>query len=381
MAAATPISKEQASRLYVPYFSVKVEGFAKQLEDVIQVTYRDSVNQFDSCDLVLNNWDPVTRAPKYEPAAGKALEPGAELSLEMGYRDQRRLMLIGEITGVEPTFPASGAPTLSIQAQSLLRSFRKKTHTSSWADKTDSQIAEELGNQQPSDQRPGLGVRVELHPAARNEQPNKFVFMNNQYDVVFLLERARRRGYSFYLDTEQEPRVLRFGPFQEGPDFQQKRYRFVWGKSLVDFRPRLATGNQLEKVTVRGWNRRTREAIVGEAKWGDAGLRMNLDLRSARDAVADCHRVVTNKQVHTRAEADYLAQGILRDQLEQLLTASGTTVGLPDLVAGRKAEIAGLGPRFSGVYFMTSTTHTIGPGGYQTGFTARRETALEGAAT
>ncbi len=35
--------------------------------------------------------------------------------------------------------------------------------------------------------------------------------------------------------------------------------------------------------------------------------------------------------------------------------------------------IKGLGARFSGTYFLTETTHTIGAGGYTTRFGARRE--------
>jgi phage protein D len=61
-----------------------------------------------------------------------------------------------------------------------------------------------------------------------------------------------------------------------------------------------------------------------------------------------------------------------------MVEASGSTVGLPELRAGRKVEIAGFGPRFTGEYFITETTHTIGSNGYTTTFKARREGPLEG---
>jgi phage protein D len=56
-----------------------------------------------------------------------------------------------------------------------------------------------------------------------------------------------------------------------------------------------------------------------------------------------------------------------------MVKASATTVGLPDLRAGRRVQIAGVGSRFSGTYFVTDTSHTIGDGGYTTRFNARRE--------
>ena len=57
---------------------------------------------------------------------------------------------------------------------------------------------------------------------------------------------------------------------------------------------------------------------------------------------------------------------------EILVEAKGKTIGVPDLRAGGKVKITNLG-RFSGVYVVTSTTHTIGEGGYTTDFNARME--------
>ena len=60
------------------------------------------------------------------------------------------------------------------------------------------------------------------------------------------------------------------------------------------------------------------------------------------------------------------------------MTATGTCVGLPDLRTGQRVRIKGVGSRFSGTYFVTETTHTIGDQGYSTNFTARREQKIEG---
>jgi phage protein D len=59
-----------------------------------------------------------------------------------------------------------------------------------------------------------------------------------------------------------------------------------------------------------------------------------------------------------------------------MVEATGTSVGLPELRAGQQLLIRGLGARFSGVYFVTKTTHTLNDSGYVTKFTARREAAL-----
>jgi len=68
-----------------------------------------------------------------------------------------------------------------------------------------------------------------------------------------------------------------------------------------------------------------------------------------------------------------MAKDLLLARLKEMVKASGATVGLPDLRAGRTVQIGGLGKYFSGTYFVTDSTHTIGNDGYRTTFNARRE--------
>jgi phage protein D len=93
--------------------------------------------------------------------------------------------------------------------------------------------------------------------------------------------------------------------------------------------------------------------------------------------------------VSTQQEADRLARDLLRRRLKEMLQATGTTVGLPDLRAGRKLGIAGFAQRtardtptglpnvIEGEYYVTESTHTIGASGYRTEFSARREGKLQ----
>ena len=59
--------------------------------------------------------------------------------------------------------------------------------------------------------------------------------------------------------------------------------------------------------------------------------------------------------------------------MKQMVTVNGTTVGLPDLRAGSKLQIDGVGARLGGQYFVTETTHGFSDSGYTTRFKARRE--------
>jgi phage protein D len=294
-----------------------------------------------------------------------------------GFGDQSplQLMMVGQTTTLEPDFPNGGPPTLQVRGLNVLHRFRKKQHTWAWEDTRDSEIAQELGRLPVSDNRPGLGIEVRLgdqDPADEPQEP--FVFMNNEYDILFLLGRARRHGYTVYLGEEQKSgKTKQFLYFGSSDLDTYNTYKLEWGKSLTQFRPTLTTANQVDSVTVLGWDRRAKRAIQGTAKWGEPGLKINLDQQAVARAVEGRQEVITDKPVYTRQQANAMAKDILRNQLKEMIKASGGTVGLPDLRAGRVVQIGGLGERFNGTYFVTDTTHTIGNDGYRTTFNARRE--------
>jgi uncharacterized protein len=377
---ATAIFQDNET-FYVPHFEVKIAGHKLPndvVRDVIQVSYKDSIEEIDSFELLINNWDAEKGAFKYEPfsqANFKGMfEPGKRLELWMGYLQNIRLMLTGEITTLEPNYPESGGSTLSVRGLNVLHAFRKKQHTWAWENMRDSDIAREIGKQPVSEDKPGLGIEVRINEDDAGREPEEvFVFMNNQYDILFLLDRARRHGYSLYLDIDKKTNK-EFLYFGRAGLVRTVTYELEWGKSLVQFKPTLTTTKQVSKVTVRGWNRRTHQPIEGTADITQCST--NRDQTAVARAVDGKHEVITNRPVHTPQEATALAKDILCNQLQEMIKTSGATVGLPDLRSGNKLHITKLGPRFDGEYFITETNHSIGDSGYRTTFSARREGPL-----
>ena len=76
--------------------------------------------------------------------------------------------------------------------------------------------------------------------------------------------------------------------------------------------------------------------------------------------------------MQTVAEARTVARRRMRQIAQGTVEARGKTIGLPALRAGTKIDVVALG-RFSGLYQVTSTTHTINESGYTTDFSARME--------
>lgn len=377
--------EHQPERFYVPAFTVTIAGRELPdpvVRDVLEVKYTDNVEEIDSFELTLSNWDAERFRPKYEPPStddhAGLFDPGQELTLSLGYVGNQELMLNGVITTLEGGFSAAGL-TLSVRGLNVLHRFRTEQHSYAWENTTDSRIAEDLGGRPVAQGRPGLGIRVETSP--QEEPQEAYVFMDNQYDIVFLLQRARRRGYELVLQQGESPdeQVLYFGPSDDRGQPPAPTI-LEWGRSLVSFRPTLSTATQISEVVVRGWDRRQNKLIEGKASWEslvtDSGEKARM--RNLAQAFGNRREIVTDRPVHSKSEATNLAKQILRDKLKSMVTATGSVVGLPDLRAGRKVQIVGLGERFDGEYFLTETTHSLGDGGYTTELKARREGPPQG---
>lgn len=351
---------------YVPSFELKLRGrpVAKDvIRDVISVSYKDNVAEIDSFEVVITNWDAEHRTFKYSDDT--LFDPGAEIELRMGYRgrDDFELMITGEITALKPAFPSGGQPTLAISGLNLMHRFRGKQESHTYTDKTDSEIAKEIGAR--------VQVDVDTKPGA--EPRHAYLVQDNTYDLVFLMERARANDYDLVVkEPDNAPRHLYFGPSTE---VRRESYRLVYGGSLIEFQPNLTTANQVGEVVVRGWDPIRKEKIehratLAELKTEGLGAGVAPGIQKSFE---DRKEIVATTVVESPAEARRLAIETLQQIAKGLVTATGSTVGLPKLRAGSVIEVGGLGERFSGRYFVTDTTHAIGDSGYTTQFGCRRE--------
>ena len=393
-----PLDVYAGQDFYVPSFRLMIRGQEATVQDndVMSVTYQDSLTEIDSFDITVMNWDPEKRAFKYTDDS--TFDPGQEVELWIGYyrngADELRRVLIGVITTLSPNFPAAGGPTLTVRALNLFHRFRTKQMTRPVVKTTDTKIAQALVeeiakeiNQNP-ETIPQLKLEIDPDDVKNNQcEPEiEYLLVNNQFPILFLMERARRIGYELTLE-EPPTGTQRLVTFHYRPTSAVNRPTYVleWGKSLINFQPTLRMANQVSEVTVRGWN------PSGKAKFEAKATRADLAAEGVvnpsvlgvdEDALAQKLEITVDRPIQTEAEAKELAKKKLRQIAEVMVEAKGKTVGLPDLRAGVKLQIRGLGTRFSQAaghppfsYLVTSTTHTIGEGGYTTDFTARMESS------
>jgi phage protein D len=381
---------------YVPAFAILIGGQRQIVQDVISVSYTDSLTDVDSCELTVNNWDPdkATTGGKFPESPFKysdadTFNPWQSLELWMGYIrngiDERQKMLTGEIATMTPTFPASGGSTLSVRALNLLHRFRTKQQTRPFFNRKDSEIAELVVKDIAAEVRksiPQLTLQLnqqEIEANKKKEEIVKYVVMQNQYPIQFLLERSREIGYELFVEESaakpgSKGRVVTLH-YRPTAAAKQVAYRLKWGKSLVSFQPTLQTANQVSSVTVRGWDPAGKKKIEKTVKRTEIKgvVQPGPDLAVDESELSQKLEITVDHPIQNEVEARTVAEQTLLRLAQGIVQAKGKTVGLPSLRAGSKITIAGLGTRFSGLYLVTGTTHTMGEGGYTTDFSARME--------
>ena len=341
-----------------PSFKVLVGGSELPVEaalDILEVKVSDYVEGAGTFTITFNNWNSDTQEFKW--VDGDLLVEGAEVEIKVGFVDDLRSMLKGEVTALEPEFSPGEAPTLKIHGYDLLHRFRRGRNTRSFVNMKDSQIAEQIAGE--------LGLRAQ---ADDTQITHEYVLQSNQTDVDFLLERARRINY----EVTVKDKTLNF---RKAANNKDKLVSLDFGLTLTSFYPRLNTLRQVSEVVVQGWNHKTKKAITSKAQAGDEVSKMGgskLGASISKEAFSKATAVVIDKPVFTEGEAAQIAKGKFNEMTVDFITGEGTAIGNTDLRAGEVVELKGLGTRFSGLYYITSSTHEVNTKGYRTRFTVER---------
>jgi uncharacterized protein len=280
-----------------------------------------------------------------------------------------------------PNFPESGPSTMTVHCVNLLQRFRIQQVNKNYFQKQDSWIARDLVQGVAKDIRQtisSLDLRVddqEISQNLANEQPIPFLDVHQQYAVNFLFARSREIGYDIWLedDTQGGPRRTVTFHYAPGKYTLRPTYILEWGKSLTSFQPSFGIANLPDEVIVRSWNPTAKKKFEASATRADLAQQCVFDpttnLGVLQGPLSKKTELITDVVVQSDVEAKTVAVSKMIKMTQDALQAKGRAVGLPDLRMGNKVSIQGLG-RFSGMYQLTGTTHTIGDGGYTTDFSA-----------
>ncbi len=280
---------------------------------------------------------------------GKALDISVKRA-----NNQVKAIFGGEITAVEVECTRYERSLVVRGYDKSHRMYRgRKTRT--FLTQTDSAIASAII------QEAGLQADVQ---ATTNQ--NEYVMQHSQHDMEFLRELAARNGYQIVVDGAK----IKFRSAETSPPEAPVQ---ELDQGLISFSGRLSAVAQPNSVEVRGWNPKTKLAVVGTAATsattstiGD-GKKGGAAAQTAFGSSAKI--VVSHIPVRIAAEATSHAQALLDQMASSYLSAEGCCIGEPAVKAGVLVQIKGVGTKFSGKYFVTASRHEYTPqDGYQTTF-------------
>lgn len=269
---------------------------------------------------------------------------GAPVEITMSDNDDpndQQSVFKGEITAVEPDFEDGTIATLTVRGYAKSHRLHRETKTKVWQNVKDSDIAQQIASSV------GLSPQVQA-----TSEVFKHVFQNALTDMAFLQQRAERIGYEVFVQDEK----LYF----RKPDPSGGAESLEWGEELRRFHPRMTITEQVNEVTVKGWDPKKKEAIVGQAsasktspevgfgKWGG---------QAAQSALSAAKKIEVRSPVQSQADADAVAKAILNEINSGFIEAEGEARGMPNLKAGMIIQLTKLGAKFSGKYKMTSVRH------------------------
>jgi uncharacterized protein len=340
------MAEHYGTRHLVPTFQVRLNGNDLPLsavDDLMAVAVSEDLQVPGMFTLQLQSWDMQQQRVTW--ADDPVFDVGTAVVMRMGYVDHLETLLEGEITGLELEHDARDALMLTVRGYDRRHRLLRGQKTRSFTKMTDSAIARKIA------QEHGLSAFV-----SDTTETLEYLLQHNQTDLAFLQERAWRLGYEV---TVQETRLY-FRPYQH----RQPEVLTLDRDDLLEFSPRLSTLSQVEAVEIRGWDVKNKQAVIGQARANGGRTQLPFALGSA---------VSVNRPVVSQQEADEIAQGRLNDIGLDYITGAGRSLGRTDLRAGTVVRMTGLGQRFSGLYYLTATTHIYAPAeGYYTTFVVRR---------
>jgi uncharacterized protein involved in type VI secretion and phage assembly len=333
-------------------FSNEIDVFFDGAEvddaDVISFVVERDLDQPDMAVITLRN-DHDKNTKDRNPAQPIEIRAGGAKG------SPKSTIFKGEIVGIEPVYEAQGERRVVIRGFNRMHRMLSGKKSKTFQDQSDQDIVTSIVVAH------GLSAQCGSDPKITHQH----VYQNNQTDLEFIRARAARLGFSVWCE---DTKLFFDKPKTDQDSGIELRIEEAGEHHIKTFRARVSAANIVNKVTVRGWDPKKKEAIVGEAT--AAGSR--LGSKHAAAAAGDLGRVVTftvDQPIFSVAEAQAIAKARLGEHMMSYLTGEAECRGhaayKPGIVVTITVNADTADDRFNGKYLITGVTHkyTHGRGG------------------
>ena len=314
------------------------------------------------------------------------------LTLYLGYAPGLpEQMFVGQIVAVSPTFPNSGPPTVTVTAQDARYRMQQGTKLRWFAipiptvgnfpipDILTAPLVSLENLLIPIIDPVGAAISVLLggvEAVAAISDPGsaqKFIRKEaDESDYKFLGRIARENGWEMFVD-HSGPLGGHMLRFQSPLDHLSPDLTLTYGRSLLEFTPRITNVGQIFSVTAFIWITEIKMTFAVTLGWDWDRMSLTLMIYPAGITLQPGPSHYLIKDPVTPLTAPRRIIGELLPKLNKRLTGVGSTVGNPAIKASSVIQFEGLGEQFGGLYRVTKATHTFDQNGYRTEFEVRKE--------
>jgi phage protein D/phage baseplate assembly protein gpV len=333
---------------FAPRFAIRISGttmLADVSGQVLQVEVETNLDVAGKFAITLRNQDNAL-------LDSALFDLGKTVEIHLGYGNDLKPAFLGEITAIEPEFPADGGPVVMISGVDKSHKLRRsQPEPTNYSATSDSVIAARIAAQN--------GLIPVVDPTPPFLEP----ITQTTSDMAFLKSRAEHYFFDVYVQWDR----LHF----QFPRPATAAHVLEWGRNLSSFSPRISAAGLAGLQVIRDYNQELAQSIFGIA------LAMDFDVDNLEEKLGSAAMDLLTSLVRTgvrksRADNPFdamrLAKSLLAELLDGLYEGTGSCVGLPDLAAGDHIAIEGVGKRFSGTYRVRKVNHVLGDRGFQTTF-------------
>jgi phage protein D len=281
-------------------------------------------------------------------------------------------LISGEVTSLEAEYDHAGSHAIARGYDPTHRLHRGR-QTKTYKNAKDSDIARQLARDSG----------IEVGTIEESTTVHDHVSQVNTSNWDFLKARAREIGFEMSVSDGKfhfrRPRESSTAP-EAGTLDSTNPLQLVLGQDLLEFSPRVTSSEQVGEVSVRGWDPRKKEAVVGTARAGTVSAKLPLDPAAVASKFGARSHVTVDRPLSSQSEVDAAAKSIAEQIGSAFAEAEGMARGNPRLKAGVAVSVGLVADSFIGRYTLTRTQHLFDDLGYRTRFTVsgRQERSLLG---
>jgi phage protein D len=283
-------------------------------------------------------------------------------------------IITGEVTAIEADYDSLGARAI-VRGYDPSHRFHRGRRTHTYRNVTDSDLARTVA------QRAGVQVGTIDETTTTYDH----VSQSNVSDWDFL------KGRAVEVDREVSFRDGKFnftkpkeatGAPGEGDFSSNDPLQLVMGESLLEFRPRITSSEQVKDVEVRGWDPKRKEKVVATASATGSSAEVQLKPADLAGKFSAPSFVAVDRPLAEQSAFDATAKALAEQIGSAHAEAFGVARGNPHIQPGTPFSVSVVADEFAGKYTPTSARHVFDKDGYRTEFTVsgRQERSLLGLA-